>query len=79
MQEIEKLVQLRRKAANDCPLAARGFYLGWIVTVNELLEMFVSVPPKVAEPVVENAPACRGTKFTVTMSVWPPGRLPDCT
>lgn len=43
--------------------------------MNELLEIFVSVPPNVAEPVVENTPACRGTKFTVTSRVWPPGRL----
>lgn len=43
--------------------------------MNELLEIFVSVPPKVAEPVVENTPACSGTKFTVTSRVWPPGRL----
>ena|SRR5215831_17033025 len=50
-------------------------YLGLMVTVNELLEMFVSVPPNVAEPVVENVPACSGTKLTVTIKVWPPGRL----
>ena len=56
-------------------MAARWVYLGLIVTVNELLEIFVSVPPKVAEPVVENTPACSGTKFTVTSSVWPPGKL----
>ena len=56
-------------------MAARWVYLGLIVTVNELLEIFVSVPPKVAEPVVENTPACSGTKFTVTSRVWPPGRL----
>ena len=56
-------------------LAARLVYLGLMVTENELLEIFVSVPPKVAEPVVENVPACSGTKLTVTISVWPPGRL----
>ena len=43
--------------------------------MNKLLEIFVSVPPKVAEPVVENTPACSGTKFTVTNRVWPPGKL----
>lgn len=46
-----------------------------MVTVNELLEVFVSVPPKVAEPVVEISPVCNGTKFTVTIMVCPPGRL----
>ena len=46
-----------------------------MVTVNELLEVFVSVPPKVADPVVENVPACKGMKSTVTIRVWPPGRL----
>lgn len=39
------------------------------------MEVFVSVPPKVAEPVVETSPVCNGTKFTVTTMVWPPGRL----
>src|ERR1041385_9500756 len=46
-----------------------------MVTLNELLEIFVSVPPKVAEPVLENIPACVGTKLTVTIQVWPPGKL----
>ena len=46
-----------------------------MVTVKELLLVFVSVPPKVAEPVVEMVPACNGTKFTVTTMVWPPGKL----
>jgi len=46
-----------------------------MVTVNELLEIFVSVPPKVAEPVLENIPACVGTKLTDTSHVWPPGKL----
>ena len=50
-------------------------YLGRMVTVNELLAVFVSVPPNVAEPVVEKVPAVVGTKFTVTIRVWPPGRL----
>ena len=40
-----------------------------------MLVMFVSVPPKLAAPVVENVPACKGTKSTVTIKVWPPGRL----
>lgn len=46
-----------------------------MVTVNELFAGFVSEPPNVAEPVVEKVPACSGTKFTVTISVWPPGKL----
>ena len=60
---------------NASTLAALLGYLGCMVTVNELLEVFVSVPPKVAEPVVEIAPVCNGTKFTVTSMVWPPGKL----
>jgi hypothetical protein len=31
-------------------------YLRWIVLVNELVAAFVSVPLKVAVPVVENVP-----------------------
>lgn len=50
-------------------------YLGLMVTVNELLEMFVSVPPKLDDPVAEKTPACVGTKLTETSHVWPPGRL----
>ncbi len=49
--------------------AAFPVYLGRIVTVNELLEIWVSVPPKVAEPVAENVPASNGTKSTVTSMV----------
>lgn len=77
MQEIETVVSKVdwRRLPTIYPLAARWFYLGLMVTVNELLEIFVSVPPKVAEPVVENVPACSGTKFNVTSKVWPPGRL----
>src|SRR5215472_2145954 len=50
-------------------------YLGLMVTVNELLEMFVSLPLKLPEPVAEKTPACVGTKLTDTSHVWPPGRL----
>ena len=50
-------------------------YLGFRVTVNALLEMFVSLPPKLAEPVLENVPATVGTKLTVMTQVWPPGKL----
>src|SRR5215472_15850113 len=56
-------------------VGSRTSYLGLMVTVNELLEIFVSVPPKVAEPVLENIPACVGTKLTDTSHVWPPGKL----
>lgn len=50
-------------------LAASLSYLGWIVTVNELLEICESVPLMVAEPVAEIEPPCSGTKFTVTIQV----------
>jgi hypothetical protein len=69
------LAGVMRAARMLCTLAARLAYLGCMVTVNELLEVLVSVPPKVAEPVVEMSPVCSGTKFTVTTMVWPPGRL----
>ena len=50
--------ELGKAARRSSRWQPRLIYLGCIVTVNELLEIFVSVPPKVAEPVVENAPAC---------------------
>ena len=77
MQEINAVAVKSglEKAANHSCIGSLWAYLGLMVTVNELLEIFVSVPPKVAEPVVENIPACCGTKFTVTSRVWPPGRL----
>lgn len=40
-----------------------------------MLEIFVSVPPNVAEPVLENTPATVGTKLMFTSKVWPPGKL----
>ena len=40
-----------------------------------MLLLLVSVPPNVAEPVVEIVPTCNGTKFTVTIMVCPPGKL----
>ena len=35
----------------------------------------MSLPPKLAEPVLENVPATVGTKLTVMTQVWPPGKL----
>jgi hypothetical protein len=54
----------------------RALYLAQIVTVNALFAGFVSVPNKVAAPVVENVPARVGVKFTVTMAVAPPLIVP---
>lgn len=50
-------------------------YLGLMVTVNELLEIFVSLPLKLDDPVAEKTPACVGTKLTDTNHVCPPGKL----